>query len=58
MQIEKQSSGEKDKPTPVPPDKKPRKPVDIPPDHPGVPPDKTTPPYIEDPEPSKPKKIV
>lgn len=50
--------GENDNHTPTPPGKKPKKPVKTPPDHPGVPPNRNTPPYIEDPEPEKPKKIV
>lgn len=58
MNDKKFNTGDKDKSNPVPPDKKPNKPIDIPPDHPGTPPDKTTPPAIDEPEPSKPRKIV
>lgn len=58
MKSTKIQGGKKPSPNPIPPGRKPGKPVETPPDHPGTPPDQTTPPYIEDPKPSKPKKIV
>lgn len=58
MKINRVRGGKNPSPNPTPPGQKPGKPIKTPPDQPGIPPDRTTPPFIEDPKPSKPKKIV
>ena len=48
----------KDKPQPVPPDKGPKPPVEIPPDQPGRPADEPNPPPKGDPPPNEPTRLV
>ena len=48
----------KDKPQPVPPDKGPKPPVEIPPDQPGFPADDPDPQPKGDPKPNEPTRLV
>jgi hypothetical protein len=48
----------KDKPQPVPPDKGPRPPMEIPPDQPGLPADDPDPQPKGDPKPNEPTRLV
>jgi hypothetical protein len=48
----------KDKPQPVPPDKGPRPPIEIPPDQPGLPDDDPDPQPKGDPKPNEPTRLV